>query len=609
MSTAQAVRAKRQAAHELDFDSSPTLSIRSARRQIKQLASIVAPGGRIHERMSGDPVWKADFNKRIIYWSPASAIPGRRWITHDELVYLTIHEAGHLEYSGNWTVPDLIQGGLFNRTYHRWVNLIEDIRMERLVGEQFGRFREVAVDHTFYALDKLQRPHFAQQPKIVQAELAFLALDVGYDLNNFKMDPNLRKWVEHRWPDLSQIIDDAPSTDDVQRRAFPIYLELLSQVPENERRGDIEGQGEDGWGKGGVVLVDPDSDLGKAIRAALEEGRTDQRLPFRSGSAEDDEDNTPGSADNVYGGDKAIRKVYVMLDEREEEQKENDAQEMEGTYTADGGSEPDDDNPSSQRVAGRGRSNRVNEGGESWDKIAQSRRREINSLAHQLRTVLRSNAQERMREGQRRGQINVRRAYRASAGNPNIFRQPMDIGGYRYVVGICPDISSSMSTIERNSGIKLLEPVVVLAEACERAGIEWFVLAWDTELGQIKHVRGQLDGATKQRLASGIYPRGGTFEPCMLLEAENQFRHASAGSIPILLTITDGATDGIEESVAMIDDMVESMGLHDISIFVNPGAGGGPDHHKTNLRASDLRELGTVLPRTLKSIIRRRHAH
>lgn len=608
MTTATAVRTARHAGAELDFDSSPTLSIRNVRRQIKQLASIVAPGGRIHERMGRDPVWKADFNKRIIYWSPVSAIPGRRWISHDEMVYLTIHEAGHLEYSGNWEVPSVIAGGHFNRTYHSWVNLIEDIRMERLVGQQWSRFRELALDHTYYAMHELQRPHFGKQSKIVQAELAFMSLDVGYNLDNYEgMDRDLREWVERRWPDLSQIIDDAPSTDDVQRRAFPIYLELLSMVPEHERRGDIEGQGEEGWGKGQIVFVDPDSDLGKQIRAALEEGRTDQRLPFRSGSPED-EDNIPGSADNVYGGDKEIRKIYILPSPVDDADKERHAESIEDTYAAEGGSDPDDENVTTGRP-GRTSPTRAEKVGADWDKVAQSHRREINALAHQLRTVLRSNAQERMREGQRRGQINVRRAYRAAAGNPNIFRRPMDIGGYQYAIGICPDISSSMASVESRSGMRLLEPVVVLAEACERAGIEWFVLAWDTSLGQIKHVRGQLDGATKKRLAGGIYPRGGTFEPCMLLEAENQFRHASPGSIPILLTITDGDTSGVDESVAMIDDMVESMGLHDISIFVNSSGERGPEHHRTNLRVTDLKELGVVLPRTLKSIIRRRHSH
>lgn len=587
MSTAidtRAVTRAKECGEKMDFIAAETLSIRHLRRMVRQTASLVSPGRRVRERMSNR--WACDFENRRIFWTPYSPMPDEDFVTEEFALYVTAHEAGHLEFTGKFTPPNGIPET--DETYFDWVNCIEDIRIERLVAARYPGFEKMRHEQSPNVIDRLHKDQVHTYPLLSQAMIAFLSCDIGYDLNTLKLDQKVRELVDRRWPELEILVDNCRSTDDIQRLAFPIFQEIMDMSPPDERQDS---------GQGDIVRVDPDSELGKAIKEAIKQGKL---TPFRSGT-DDDPDNRPSSVTCIFGP--GAGQGVGQIQQCDQDGKQDSAECMADKYGY--GSENDIEADGVDRV-GRGTTHVTRAAGSAarWEEESRAVSRQTAALARQLQVVLRSNAQERWREGQRRGSLNTRRAYRSGYGDTKVFRKRHEVGGLNYVVGILPDISQSMSLVERRSGVSLLRPVVMIAEACEKAGIQWFVVSWDTQVDQVKHVRSGLNNSVKARLAGSIRPNGGTYEPPVLLEAENQFHYAEPGAIPILITISDGETGGIDQSRALLDFMTERMGVHDISVFI--GDGKGPEHHDHQIVVNGTAELCSELPRVLKRIVRRK---
>lgn len=544
--------------------------VRRLRRMVRQTASLVSPGRKVKERLHS--FWACDFEKRVILWTPISPIPGEEFIDGDTALWVIAHEAGHLEHTGTWTNPDGIKKN--DQQYHRWVNTIEDVRMERLVAKDFPGFGSIRKERLNHVMRDLHAPKISEYNALGQAEISIFARDCGFDLDGFDLDDKVREWIERRWDALEKIIDSAPSTDDLQRLAYPFYKELLSLT----KRGK-------------------DADMSDDIQESADEADgMGESLPFIS---------IGGDSEGRSSGQEVIQ---ILIDENEDAREEHYEAIGEGEAIANAFGYGDDSicagDPGTH--AGTGSSPVIDRNGlNRWNDSVARNRSTINLLAHQLKMVLVANAQERWRGSQRRGVFDGRKAWKTSYGNNRVFRRQQDVGGHNYVVGIMPDVSYSMDYVEKASGAPILDPVVIIAEACEKAGIEWFVVAWDDMVKAVKPVRMKLDNNTRARLGNAIHPSGGTTEPVMMVEVENQLRNATPGSVPILFTITDGDTNGIDEVEEILREMTLKMGIHDISIYLG-NSGKRPRHHATNLVASGIGEMVSEITSSLRRIVRRK---
>lgn len=542
---------------DINFISAPTLAVRELGMMVRQTASLVSPGGAIKEKMANS--WSADFSTRTIEWSPVGA--DGDFISHDAALRVIAHEAGHLEFTGKYIEPSEVRQAE-KKQYFRWVNAIEDIRMERLVEKCFDGFRSLRLRDRQNIFMVLHAGKGSSYEPIDQACLGFMAMDVDFPLSQLRLAPEIEEIVVRRWEALENICNHAPSTDDLQRLAWPIYKEIVGSS--------------NGGGSGS-------SETGDELDKSTEEvERLAVTSPFRSGAPEG-EDNRPGSSANVHGGDRETISLEPNKDV-------NRGSSLVATHAG--------DDPA-KAYGSRARS--------EWTDSYVRNRLLINSLAHQLRSVLRSNAQTRAQDGYRRGSLNTRRVHSSAYGNTRVFRQISAIEGKSYVFGVLIDTSASMEAME-TARVSLIDPVVIVTEALEMAGISSFVIGWDGSIHIGKHVTQKLSDDRKGAMAKSFWPKGyTTYEAPALLAAEKQFRAGPQDATRVLITITDGATKNRSESKTLLRKMKEGMGVRDISIFVGSARSAtNTSHHQTRLIVDDLAELSTELPKLLAEIVRRK---
>src|SRR5262245_19502001 len=116
------------------------IHLRELRRCVRQMASFVSPEKRIFEQQG--PLWAADFENNVITWAPFSVKDPTQLADEEERLFLIGHEAAHLEYTGKYQWPDHADTDEKKTKFHRFVNGFEDIRIERIMEEEWGGFAE-----------------------------------------------------------------------------------------------------------------------------------------------------------------------------------------------------------------------------------------------------------------------------------------------------------------------------------------------------------------------------------------------------------------------------------------------------------------------------------
>jgi hypothetical protein len=240
------------------------------------------------------------------------------------------------------------------------------------------------------------------------------------------------------------------------------------------------------------------------------------------------------------------------------------------------------------------------DGAAKWERVSKQMKGQTNTLAGRLRAVLRHNAMDVYESGKRRGQLNTRKAYRAKAGNPRIFRQRHSIGSHDYTFGIIVDRSGSMGSGAGSNLGKAFEVAVMISEALEKVDLPCFIIPWDDGPNHVKRAKQRL-GPHKQMLG-GLFNSGGggTYEAPALVIAQEEFAKITSGH-RLMFTITDGGTNSPEESKQLIDELHE-MGVRTVAIGINfqPAR-----HYRDTLRVSNASELATILPRFINQMVRR----
>lgn len=572
--------------------------LRRVRRMVRYTASLISTEGRIRE--SPGPMWAADFERRIIFWRVTDPNPPFELLSEDDLLVLTVHEGSHLKFTGRYHTPD----GVDAQRFHRFINFLEDIRIERLIGAELPGFVPLSKSMNTRALKawdekidstmEYEEETVAIKSKVVR-ELSYVdqvsLLYHCYELGKPRLldaDPKCAEFARITWPIVSRICN-VSATAEVADEALPIY-KLLQEEEEGG-----EGEGE------------PDGE-----RLAMElmqggmpgQGELSDR-PYRSGGDEDMEGDTPctrGDADASGDVDmrtklegmrddartaKARSKLEVLINNEERAQSDasDDAALIAGPQAGNHDHTPEEDGDA-----------------EAWENTKRDMRMEINSLTRKLQTVLRTNTADDWFTGQRRGQLDMGLASSSLRGNMNVFRTLEEVGAHDYVFGILVDVSSSQSYRRQ----ELLKATVLMAEACDNAQLDTFVLPWSDHPGDMKRVRESLKNH-RGRLGSTIdWPRGGTYEAPALVLAGEEFDKVQS-SHKMLVCITDGETRNSMESRELISELVDE-GVRVIGVAV------GESCEELNLEqysevdrlnAPDAKELVQLLPLLLTSMMRK----
>lgn len=604
---------KKPAPKQHRVDKNSVLSLRKLRQRVAHTANIVSTTGRINERPG--EIWQANMETRTIEWTPTFPLPPHDFLNDDDIMYLVAHEASHCNKSGLYDPDKLrIPKGKQAR-FHRFVNAIEDVRVDRLSALEFGGFRPAKEQIDLRIRDfHLAESHPEEWSLIDQIALnAIFSHDLG--LEPFGSDEG-KKLSAEVWPMIDRIAN-LDSTAAVARGIAKLFLEV-DKIDEEQQAQQQPGQGQPqpgkgmpgegqpgqgqagdgqpgdgsgqpgdqpGDGAGEPKLQSNDPTAGKANPSqhpAQSEGKPETKpLPFG--------EEIKGIGEDAHG-DKAKNAIKGATREMEANQQENaDAAAMQGNTDVDAGG-------TRAGNAYRGLVTTEQEGARMWDAARDAMRQPINALANRLKATLQTNAADSWSGGHRRGRLHSSKAYRASAGNPRIFRKREAIGDIDYTFGILVDRSSSM----RGKATPTLYATVLIAEALEKANLGCVIVSWNMHPVAIKPMGGSI-AKHKGELGSAIgKPAGGTYEAPALLIAYDEFKRARSGH-RMVFTITDGETAKINESRQLIQEL-RDLGVKSVSI----GVGYPPaSYYDEQLEVADAAELARILPRFINSIVRK----
>lgn len=583
------------------------LAIRDFRRMVAQTASLVSTDGPIREEMAES--WVANMETRTIGWRTTLPWPPSDVITEDEMLVLVAHEAGHLRFSGLHTFAD----GMTNEDkvrFHRFVNAVEDIRIERMLGKEFGGFwhRAQAFVQKCYGF---LAPTADELHAVDQVGLTWVLVEKGAKGIG---DPRWIEWARANWARVDTMIANADSTSDLADAVYPVYLELMDEVnkPKEEEQKDDEQQGD----AGDEQEQDDDGESGDGSSSASgagapggESGEAGEQGESNDGGAGDESGDIEGkgATDTPVRSDGEAGTGPMSPEEQMKgmrEDAEGDAKDALDTAVQEEQGEKHDARKQKEKVqaSADGRSSKghhfsVDESNLDWQNHAHMNRPQINLLTSRLRSVLRTNAMDNWQGGQKRGRLDTKRAYKASAGNPRIFKQRKAVGSLDYTFGILVDCSASMRGAKSTGA---LDGTVIVAEALDKVGLNSFIVPWQTIPGVIKRVGDQLTDRVRGFIGSQISGvAGGTIEVSALIVAQEELR--KVGGHRVLFTISDGDTVNKDESARVIRELTNE-GVICVSIGVGFPA---PAHHPRQISVKDGAELAAVLPRLIAEYVKR----
>lgn len=552
---------------------------RNAANRVRFTASLVSGHDLVREKQGA--AWAADIATRTIYWRLSNPYKPEQMLTEDEMRWLTIHEASHLELTGSFDKPDDKEIDSQENFFRFW-NGAEDIRIERWARMKFPG---VAQDcrGTHKAFDDLFKATVADPDNVgikLTDKAAFGFINTENDLPVW-MSPEI---VDRYWPEMDYIISTSRSSAELAERILPIYKALLEDQDgsgedkdENDGEGESEGLldallGSPGGESGGDEEESPDAPEKPSpvpddpFRSSDKDGNAGRSLSFLElleGLAKEATGEDKQALKDLAGKEKRIQRTADIQAARGIG---TDASEIEGTST-------------------------------DWDAAKHENRYEINILARHLQTKLERNQSEYWEPRLKKGSFNSRHAHKSMLGNMKVFRKKELIGRSDYDFLITVDMSSSQSgRVEQ-----LKATCVTAAEAIEKCNMGLGLITWDGKMRHFKRFNTPLKNAKGIIGYDLAHSGGGTVEPYALRVAEDMLRQRlRMGRDCFLITLTDGQTERKDESRKIIEDL-EKAGVHTIGIGVMHEP---PIHYETKIRVDKPAELVTVLPNLLRDILR-----
>lgn len=533
------------------------VELRELRRRVKHTCSLISGNGPVHERPGEN--WAADMESRTVFWRPSNPFPPFDIVSDEDVTYLCTHEASHLNYSGMWDIPEKeFLSDEDKARFHRFVNAVEDIRCDRLSAEEFPGFPNIAknVDAKYHG--ELSKAHPEDWNFVDQVGINLIWKDRGLPLLG---KPDAQRIANEAWPEITRVANE-DSTDRVAKAILPLYQRLRDDK-------------ENASGKGAVAPgFGADSPTGQPVRSGGAPGTG----PLSKG------ESLQGMANDANGQGGQKLKEMAREDDYAESNAEQSANLMEGNSA--GGTRPGTHPTALPR-----------EDVAAWERVAETMRGEINALTGRLRATLKTNAMDVWEGGKKSGQLHTRKAYRAAAGNPRIFRKRHALGALDYTFGVIIDRSGSMQGQKLDAAFRC---TVLVAEALYRAQLPCFIIPWQTEPDHLKPAKADLK--PHKGMLGGLlaHSGGGTYEAPALVMAQEQFAMVPSGH-RMMFTITDGQTQSPEESKQLIGEL-RDHGVRCVAI----GLGFRPaDHYDITLELQDPLELAHLLPRFINETMRK----
>jgi len=603
-----------------EMPSVSALDLRRLRDQVRYTASLLSGFRPVYEQLH--VLWACDFHERVIYWRPTSPVPPFDVMSPRDILFLIAHESGHLNFTGGWDVPD--DWKLNKRmAFKGFLNAVEDIRIERLMGVQFPGFEEIRrpVNNSFL---KFHEGSGGEDYAVWhQVGLNWIAIE-----NNDKATighKESKKFAEDLWPEITRIAN-ADSTQDLSVPLIPIFEMLWQEQDEEEQQKKKDGEPQ---GNYGGSLGDPQEGSGGGEGSSEGEGgkgeskdgqsgggkKSDQFKGIGQGDPFNDEPSKDPRNDRPFDTDTMTREEQLKQIERDSkgagkrkvgealagerqarEQAKEDNRKVQGNSPQDGeggieaGTEP---------AGYRKPSNH-------WALAKDRMDPKIRALSHRLRTVLKNNAMSNWQEGQRRGRLNSHRAYKSQV-SPRIMRKRHSIGSLDYTFGIINDTSGSMQSPQipymgKNAKLAMvaLDATVLVAEALDKANLPYFLIEHCTRLHTVKKFDDKLRPLAENVGADIALSSGGTYEAPALIVAQEEFRKVRSGH-KMLFVISDGHTSGIDESVQLVQEMLRE-GVHVVALGLGIDP---PAHHPVRIRVDDLSHLPEMLPKLINEVVRK----
>jgi hypothetical protein len=119
---------------------SGSIDLRDIRDQVRYTSSLLSSFRPVFEQMGQS--WACNFVERIIYWRTTLPYEPFAQLSPKEILFLITHEAGHLNFTGGWKVPEDWSDGK-SMAFSTFLNAVEDIRIERLMALEFPGFGEI----------------------------------------------------------------------------------------------------------------------------------------------------------------------------------------------------------------------------------------------------------------------------------------------------------------------------------------------------------------------------------------------------------------------------------------------------------------------------------
>ena len=516
---------------------------------VKNLASMVSQDGPVRE--SAGELWAADLDTRTIFWR--STLPGQdTMVTDDNCMYLICHEAWHLIASSRYDPPKAITAQQKGK-FHRLVNAVEDIRIERLAQKRYPGFED-ARDATLPVIIKHLKNNIDGLDPIDQVGLDFIMYETT--------GKTLSKQYGDKAIELFPLVNQAAvqtSTQGVADVCYEIWKKLLDQTSDD---------GQDN---------DPQPDRGQAGGVA-------------DASALVKGDGTEG-VDPIWGDGQARGAGIDAKDGKT-------AQALDDAVYDEHAAQDRATNGAGQQ-AGLGTDTKPpNNANKDWERAARENRGLIQKAERKIAMRLRFNSSDDWTSGLRRGSIDPAALPRLLRGDMGVFTDREEIGKVEYAWGLAVDTSSSQMGRAR----QLLDCTVIIAESIERCGMPLTICTWDTRLGILKPFDKKLQpykGALGDKI---MRCPGGTTEISGLIPMEQQFQRLGKVIPKVLFVITDGQTNEKEHSITMIKELGK-QGIHTVGIGV--GGIAPPKHHEIAVSFSKPEEIANYVPDLVAEIVRR----
>lgn len=543
-------------------------TMRDLRQHVKQIASLVTTGYNITE--SPGAMWGADLTDRVIYWRATSSTPPNDILNSDELLHEITEKAFNIRFSGRWKLPEDADP----LEFWRFISAMESMRVGRLAGEEFASFSKIAQAHR----QKELRWHFDEAEgysRLDQVLLSYMALEYGMEPLGTKEN---RDFAKDTWEMGVSRTVNAASTGSMASMLEAIYNEIKDADEQGRApsAANIPSDFADDGADSPSSTPSKDPEEGGEDEQSLGDHSEFQKLMgmAQSSTTQEAQDRlTEALQQEIHNIQQGAAISHMMTGEPTGGQ---DVSELMGQHAG----MISVDNPGTSR----------------WEQAKQDVRPQINVLARQLESKLQHNAQDDWRSGQRRGQLEVNRAFRSLISDFSIFRDRTEVGEHDYNFLIAVDRSGSQGS---RIG-KILESVVLVVESLERAGLRNAVIPWDTVPQSRKGFMDPLSHEMKDRVGSYVSRTGGgTYEAPVLIIAQEEFRKVRGRKV--LITITDGQTNNPDESERLMAEL-ESEGVVCLAISVKCAV---PRHYRHSIRIDDVSDLSRLLPTFVAQTIRR----